>query len=78
MTERERFTTTLDGELLRKIKILAINRRCSTNILIEEAIADILEKYEKEPPSIMASRSVEISQPAVHEPSAPYNPKPEK
>ena len=48
MAEKERYTTTLDGELLRQIKILAINNRCSTNKLLEEAIEDLLNKYDKE------------------------------
>jgi hypothetical protein len=43
---KERFTTTLDGNLLQKIKILAIYEKCPTNILLEEAIADLLKKYE--------------------------------
>lgn len=45
MEKRERFTTTLDGELLKKLKILAINKKCSTNTILEEAIQDILQKY---------------------------------
>ena len=44
--EKERFTTTLDSEILQKIKILAIFERCTTNVLIEEAIEDLLMKYE--------------------------------
>ncbi len=47
MSEKERYTTTVDGELLRQIKILAINERCPTNRLLEEAIQDLLKKYEK-------------------------------
>mgnify|MGYP001768883772 CR=1 FL=1 len=43
---KERFTTTLDGDLLQKIKILAIYEKCPANILIEEAITDLLKKYE--------------------------------
>jgi len=43
---RERLTTTLDGELLQKIKILAIYKKCPTNILLEEAMTDLLKKYE--------------------------------
>jgi predicted transcriptional regulator len=43
---KERFTTTLDGDLLQKIKILAIYEKCTTNILLEEAIKDLLKKYE--------------------------------
>jgi predicted transcriptional regulator len=48
MTEKERFTTTLDSQLLEDIKILAVKRKCSTNVLIEEAIKDLLEKVERE------------------------------
>jgi metal-responsive CopG/Arc/MetJ family transcriptional regulator len=47
MAERERFTTTIDGQLLEDIKILAIRKRCSANDLVEEAIQDLLKKYEK-------------------------------
>jgi hypothetical protein len=47
MSEKERYTTTVDGELLRQIKILAINERCPTNRLLEEAIKDLLKKYRK-------------------------------
>ncbi len=47
MSERDRFTTTLNSELLRKIKILAINEKQPTNQLLEEAIKDLLKKYEK-------------------------------
>jgi hypothetical protein len=44
--EKERFTTTLDRELLQQIKIMAIYERCSANVLIEEAIVDLLKKYQ--------------------------------
>jgi predicted transcriptional regulator len=44
--ERDRFTTTLDVDLLQKIKILAIYEKCSTNVLLEEAIEDLLKKYD--------------------------------
>ena len=46
MSEKERYTTTLGSELLRQVKILAINEKCPTNKLLEEAIRDLLEKYE--------------------------------
>jgi hypothetical protein len=49
MSEKERYTTTINGELLRQIKILAINERCPTNKLLEEAIRDLLKKYEEKP-----------------------------
>ena len=42
----ERFTTTIDGDLLQKIKILAIYQKCSSNDRMEEAIKDLLKKYE--------------------------------
>ena len=45
MTEKEKFTTTLDGELLRRVKILGVNKRCPVNILLEEAMKDLLKKY---------------------------------
>jgi len=45
MSERERYTTTINGELLRQIKILAINEKSATNKLLEEAIRDLLKKY---------------------------------
>ena len=44
--ERDRFTTTLDVDLLQKIKILAIYEKCSANDLLEEAIEDLLKKYD--------------------------------
>lgn len=47
MAERERFTTTIDGQLLEDIKILAILKRCSANDLVEEAISDLLKKYKE-------------------------------
>jgi len=46
MSERERFTTTLNGELLRQIKILAINQKCTVNKLLEDAMRALLEKHE--------------------------------
>lgn len=47
MIKRERFSTTFDSELLEKLKILAIYEKCTTNKLLEEAIRDLLKKYEK-------------------------------
>jgi predicted transcriptional regulator len=49
MALRERFTTTIDGELLRRLKILAVNHKCASNKLLEDAIRDLLKKYEKKP-----------------------------
>lgn len=47
MTKRERFTTTLDSELLERLKILGIYEKCTTNKLLEEAVRDLLKKYDK-------------------------------
>jgi predicted transcriptional regulator len=49
MSKRERFTTTLDSELLERLKILAIYEKCTTNKLLEEAIRELLKRYEKQP-----------------------------
>jgi hypothetical protein len=46
-TEKERFTTTLDAELLQEIKILAIRQKCAANTLLEEAMSDLLFKYKE-------------------------------
>jgi len=42
---KERFTTTLNAELLQEIKILAIRHKCAANTLLEEAMKDLLVKY---------------------------------
>jgi len=74
MAARERFTTTLDSELLQEIKILAIRNRHSTNDLLEEAIHDLLNKYknklsqrEKVTPETAVLNSM------VHEQSSKYD-----
>jgi predicted transcriptional regulator len=45
--KKESFTTILDSETFQRIKILAIDENCSTDDLIEEAIEDLLMKYEE-------------------------------
>ena len=50
MTERERFTTTINSKLLERLKVLAIYQKCTTNKLLDEAIRDLLKKYEKKGP----------------------------
>ena len=45
--EKKRFTTTLDADLIKQAKILAINLDVSVNDLIEEGLRYILkEGYE--------------------------------
>ncbi|MBP7766235.1 MAG: ribbon-helix-helix domain-containing protein [Syntrophaceae bacterium] len=74
MAKRERFTTTLDSELLQEIKILAIRNRHSTNDLLEEAISDLLNKYKdkntKDNQAKQQSLGLEFS---LHEKSSKYD-----
>jgi hypothetical protein len=44
---RQHFNTTLNINLLKRVKILAINQNKRVNFLLEEAIQDLLKKYEK-------------------------------
>jgi len=41
---RERFVTTLDPDLIKKLKIAAVNRGVHVNELLEEMIRDLLTK----------------------------------
>lgn len=43
--KRKMYNTTLDAELIRKIKILAAQLEKRQNDLLEEAIRDLLRKY---------------------------------
>ncbi len=40
------YNTTLDADLIRQIKILAAQQEKRQNDLLEEAIQDLLKKYE--------------------------------
>ncbi len=44
---KKMFTTRLDREAIKQLKILAAHQEKSINRLLEEAIADLLRKYEK-------------------------------
>jgi predicted transcriptional regulator len=48
MNNRKMYNTTLDADLIRKIKILAAQQEKRQNDLLEEAIEDLLKKYEIE------------------------------
>jgi hypothetical protein len=50
-SERKGFNTTVRTDLLRGLKILAAERDLRINDLLEEAIEDLLKKYEKKPPN---------------------------
>ncbi|UCH20950.1 MAG: hypothetical protein JSU83_20925 [Deltaproteobacteria bacterium] len=44
---RKHFTTSIDVELLKAIKKLAIDLDCTVNDLLEEGIKYLLKKYSK-------------------------------
>ena len=46
------YNTTLDAELIRQIKILAAQLEKRQNDLLEEAIQDLLQKYQQKPKSL--------------------------
>ena len=74
MAARERFTTTLDIELLQEIKILAIRNRHSTNDLLEEAIHYLLNKYKNKPSqSEKSTQETAVLNSMVHEQSSKYD-----
>ena len=74
MAKRERFTTTLDSELLQEIKILAIRNRHSTNDLLEEAISDLLNKYKDKNTIDNQSKQQSLGlEFGLHEKGAKYN-----
>jgi len=47
MESKKKFTTTLDEELIKEIKKLAIDLDCSANELIEEGIHMFLKKHRR-------------------------------
>jgi predicted transcriptional regulator len=46
MNKRKMYNTTLDSDLIRQIKILAAQLEKRQNDLLEEAIKDLLRKYQ--------------------------------
>ena len=47
MGKRKMYNTTLNGVLLKKLKILAAQLELRQNVLIEEAIRDLINKYKQ-------------------------------
>jgi len=45
--KRIHYNTTLDAGLLKQLKFLAVEKNKRHNDLLEEAIQDLLKKYEK-------------------------------
>ncbi len=52
MKKRTVYSTTLDTELMKKIKILAAQLEKHQNDLIEEAIQEFIKKYKNKEPSL--------------------------
>ena len=46
MAKRKTYCTNLDAELMREIRVLSAQQVKRQNDLIEEAIKDLLEKYQ--------------------------------
>jgi len=47
MPNRKMYNTTIDIDLLKSLKMLAVQTDKRQNDLLEEAIKDLLKKYEK-------------------------------
>lgn len=47
MGEKKTFSARMDDELLRKLKHLAVDADETLGKLLEEAVADLLKKYDK-------------------------------
>ena len=56
MGKRKMYNTTLDVDLLREFKILAAKLDLRQNDLMEEAIKDLIKKYEHKEPSMNVSK----------------------
>ena len=50
MPKRKMYNTTLDVDLLKNLKVLAAQLEKRQNDLLEEAIQDLLRKYDKNSP----------------------------
>jgi len=46
--KRKNYNTTLRMDLIKKLKFLAVEKDTRLNILLEEAMVDLLKKYGKE------------------------------
>ncbi len=46
-SERKNYNTTINIELMKRLKILAIKKELRVNDLLEQAIRDLLKKFEK-------------------------------
>ena len=46
--KRKNYNTTLRMDLIKKLKFLAVEKDTRLNILLEEAMIDLLKKYDKD------------------------------
>ena len=56
MGERKMYNTTLDVDLLRELRILAAKLDLRQNDLMEEALQDLIKKYEHKESSMDACK----------------------
>jgi predicted transcriptional regulator len=56
MGKRKMYNTTLDVDLMRELKILAAKLDLRQNDLMEEAIQDLIKKFEHKEPSRNVSK----------------------
>jgi predicted transcriptional regulator len=47
MADKKMFATRIDNDVLKALKHLCVDTESSISILIEEAIQDLLKKYER-------------------------------
>ncbi len=47
MTEKKMFATRIDNDVLKELKHLSVDAEAPISKLLEEAIRDLLKKYEK-------------------------------
>ncbi len=50
MADKKMFATRIDADVLKKLKHLSVDTEISVYGLVEQAIKDLLKKYEKSPP----------------------------
>jgi flagellar biosynthesis chaperone FliJ len=55
MAKRKTYCTNLDAELMREIRVLSAQQVKRQNDLLEEAIKDLLKKYQHLEPSLEIS-----------------------
>ena len=61
MAKRKMYNTTIDIELMRKMKILAAKLDVRQNDILEEAIQDLLIKYNDQEPSTELLTEYEVT-----------------